>query len=39
MKKTPELAQKLAEEAIERDEWAAEINQLVLPKLVQQAGA
>lgn len=34
--KTPELAQKLAEEAIERDEWAAEINQLVLPKLVQQ---
>jgi DNA polymerase-3 subunit gamma/tau len=34
--KTPELAQKLAEEAIERDEWAAEINQLMLPKLVQQ---
>ncbi|VEB95925.1 DNA polymerase III subunit tau [Cedecea lapagei] len=34
--KTPELAQKLAEEAIERDEWAAEINKLVLPKLVQQ---
>ncbi|MCT4701694.1 DNA polymerase III subunit gamma/tau [Enterobacteriaceae bacterium H20N1] len=34
--KTPELAQKLAQEAIERDAWAAEINQLVLPKLVQQ---
>jgi DNA polymerase-3 subunit gamma/tau len=34
--KTPELAQKLALEAIERDAWAAEINQLVLPKLVQQ---
>lgn len=34
--KTPELAQKLALEAIERDGWAAEISQLVLPKLVQQ---
>lgn len=34
--KTPELAQKLAQEAIERDAWAAEIDQLVLPKLVQQ---
>jgi DNA polymerase-3 subunit gamma/tau len=34
--KTPELAQKLAQEAIERDAWAAEINELVLPKLVQQ---
>ncbi|WMY73455.1 DNA polymerase III subunit gamma/tau [Buttiauxella selenatireducens] len=34
--KTPELAQKLALEAIERDSWAAEISQLVLPKLVQQ---
>lgn len=34
--KTPEMAQKLAEEAIERDKWAAEINKLVLPKLVKQ---
>lgn len=34
--KTPELAQKLALEAIERDSWSAEISQLVLPKLVQQ---
>lgn len=34
--KTPELAQKLALEAVERDGWAAEISQLVLPKLVQQ---
>lgn len=34
--KTPELAKKLAQEAMERDAWAAEINQLVLPKLVQQ---
>jgi DNA polymerase-3 subunit gamma/tau len=34
--KTPELAQKLAVEAIERDSWSAEISQLVLPKLVQQ---
>jgi DNA polymerase-3 subunit gamma/tau len=34
--KTPELAQKLALEAIERDSWAAEISQMVLPKLVQQ---
>lgn len=34
--KTPELSQKLALEAIERDSWAAEISQLVLPKLVQQ---
>lgn len=34
--KTPELAQKLAAESLERDEWAAEIDRLVLPKLVQQ---
>ncbi|RPH24739.1 DNA polymerase III subunit gamma/tau [Buttiauxella warmboldiae] len=34
--KTPELAQKLALEAMERDGWAAEISQLALPKLVQQ---
>ncbi|WP_227318796.1 DNA polymerase III subunit gamma/tau [Cedecea davisae] len=34
--KTPELAQKLAAESLERDEWAAEIDKLVLPKLVQQ---
>lgn len=34
--KTPELAQKLALEATERDSWSAEISQLVLPKLVQQ---
>ncbi|MEI7186422.1 DNA polymerase III subunit gamma/tau [Dickeya dianthicola] len=34
--KTPELAAQLAEEAIERDAWAAEIDRLTLPKLVQQ---
>ncbi|RLM27789.1 DNA polymerase III subunit gamma/tau [Brenneria alni] len=34
--KTPELAARLAQEAQERDEWAAEINRLSLPKLVQQ---
>lgn len=34
--KSPELSAKLAEEAIERDEWAAEINKLTIPKLVQQ---
>ncbi|XTZ37412.1 DNA polymerase III subunit gamma/tau [Salmonella enterica] len=34
--KTPELARKLAEEAIERDAWAKEVSQLKLPKLVEQ---
>jgi len=34
--KTPELALKLAEEAQQRDAWAAEIATLTLPKLVQQ---
>ncbi|AJI95848.1 DNA polymerase III, subunit gamma and tau [Yersinia ruckeri] len=34
--KTPELSAKLAEEAILRDPWAAEIHQLQIPKLVQQ---
>ncbi len=34
--KSPELASRLAEEAIERDEWAAIIHQLTIPKLVQQ---
>lgn len=34
--KSPELVSRLAEEAIERDEWAAEISQLAIPKLVQQ---
>ncbi|KAA9000037.1 DNA polymerase III subunit gamma/tau [Affinibrenneria salicis] len=34
--KTPELAARLAEEAIERDAWAEEITHLTLPKLVQQ---
>lgn len=34
--KTPELVAKLAEESLIRDPWAAEINQLSLPKLVQQ---
>ncbi|WP_159567088.1 DNA polymerase III subunit gamma/tau [Budvicia diplopodorum] len=34
--KTPELSIKLAEESLTRDLWAAEINQLPLPKLVQQ---
>ncbi|WP_045854254.1 DNA polymerase III subunit gamma/tau [Raoultella terrigena] len=34
--KTPELAAKLAVEAVERDSWAAEVNQLAVPKLVEQ---
>ncbi|WP_061708258.1 DNA polymerase III subunit gamma/tau [Pseudenterobacter timonensis] len=34
--KTPELAAKLAQEALLRDPWAAEVNQLQLPKLVEQ---
>ncbi|EAO6091186.1 DNA polymerase III subunit gamma/tau [Salmonella enterica] len=34
--KTPELAAKLAAEAIERDLWAAQVSQLSLPKLVEQ---
>jgi len=34
--KSPELASRLAEEAIERDEWACIIHQLTMPKLVQQ---
>ncbi|WP_145480859.1 DNA polymerase III subunit gamma/tau [Yersinia similis] len=34
--KTPELSAKLAEEAIARDPWAAEVNKLQIPKLVQQ---
>ncbi|MFC3394820.1 DNA polymerase III subunit gamma/tau [Brenneria rubrifaciens] len=34
--KTPELAARLTEESLSRDKWAAEINRLALPKLVQQ---
>ncbi|EDQ6086336.1 TPA: DNA polymerase III subunit gamma/tau [Salmonella enterica] len=34
--KTPELAAKLAVEAIERDPWAAQVSLLSLPKLVEQ---
>ncbi|ELZ4943966.1 DNA polymerase III subunit gamma/tau [Salmonella enterica] len=34
--KTPELAAKLAAEAIARDPWAAQVSQLSLPKLVEQ---
>lgn len=34
--KTPELAKKLEQEAVLRDNWSAEINKLQLPKLVQQ---
>ncbi|PKH21386.1 DNA polymerase III subunit gamma/tau [Enterobacterales bacterium CwR94] len=34
--KTPELAQKLIEESLQRDAWAAEIAALTIPKLVQQ---
>jgi len=34
--KTPELAAKLAVEAVERDAWAAQVSQLKLPKLVEQ---
>ncbi len=34
--KTPELAAKIAQESQQRDEWAAEIAKMPLPKLVQQ---
>ncbi|MGT3354170.1 DNA polymerase III subunit gamma/tau [Yersinia enterocolitica] len=34
--KTPELSAKLAQEAMDRDPWAAEIDKLHIPKLVQQ---
>lgn len=34
--KTPELAAKLAAEAIERDAWAADVSRLQVPKLVEQ---
>jgi len=34
--KTPELAAKLAAEAIERDGWAADVSRLQVPKLVEQ---
>ncbi|MFW5391936.1 DNA polymerase III subunit gamma/tau [Yersinia sp. 2544 StPb PI] len=34
--KTPELSAKLAEDAMVRDPWAAEIDKLHVPKLVQQ---
>ena len=34
--KTPELAAKLAAEAIERDSWAADVSKLNVPKLVEQ---
>lgn len=34
--KTPELAAKIAKESQERDAWAAEIEKMPLPKLVQQ---
>lgn len=34
--KTPELAAKIAKESQERDAWAAEIDKMPLPKLVQQ---
>ena len=34
--KTPELAAKLAIEAVERDSWAAEVSRLAVPKLVEQ---
>ncbi|MEB8292672.1 DNA polymerase III subunit gamma/tau [Klebsiella michiganensis] len=34
--KTPELAAKLAIEAVERDSWAAEVSRLTVPKLVEQ---
>ncbi|TXE75681.1 DNA polymerase III subunit gamma/tau [Serratia nevei] len=34
--KTPELAAKLVVESLERDAWAAEIDRLKIPKLVQQ---
>ncbi|MCW7547918.1 DNA polymerase III subunit gamma/tau [Photorhabdus sp. APURE] len=34
--KTPELAEKLAEESKQRDAWAEEVGKLKIPKLVQQ---
>lgn len=34
--KTPELALCLAEESLTRDPWAAQVNRLAVPKLVQQ---
>ncbi|NHB97164.1 DNA polymerase III subunit gamma/tau [Photorhabdus stackebrandtii] len=34
--KTPELAEKLAKESKQRDAWAAEVDKLKIPKLVQQ---
>ncbi|OAT48599.1 DNA polymerase III gamma/tau subunits [Proteus hauseri ATCC 700826] len=34
--KTPELAAKIAKESWERDAWAAEIEKMPLPKLIQQ---
>lgn len=34
--KTPELSAKLVVESLERDAWAAEIDKLKIPKLVQQ---
>lgn len=34
--KTPELAERLAQESLTQDEWARELSQLRLPKLVQQ---
>ncbi|MBL7675566.1 DNA polymerase III subunit gamma/tau [Atlantibacter hermannii] len=34
--KTPELAAKLAQESLERDEWARDVSLLKLPKLVEQ---
>ena len=34
--KTPELAARLATEALARDEWAAQVSQMALPKLVEQ---
>ncbi|MRF64590.1 DNA polymerase III subunit gamma/tau, partial [Staphylococcus epidermidis] len=34
--KTPELAAKIAQDSQQRDEWAAEIAKMPLPKLVQQ---
>ncbi len=37
--KTPELAAKLAEEAVERDSWAAEVSQLAVPRAGRAGGA
>ncbi|XKM14617.1 DNA polymerase III subunit gamma/tau [Orbaceae bacterium ac157xtp] len=34
--KTPQLTQKLIEEAVQQDKWSAEIEQLTLPPLVKQ---